>query len=271
MKTNEKNIHKNHRNRVKQKFLQNGLDSFAPHEVLELALFYAIPFADTNKLAHKLIEKYGSISGACDANFDSILEIDGISHHTATFLKLLPALFGEYSKSRNSERVTLNCYDDSKNFVKKLFDGASTEQFFIICIDSNNAVKNVKKLASGDNTKVEVPIRRVTDHVFKNNCNRVILAHNHPVGKALPSDEDFVLTHKLFNSCILNEIDILDHIICSREDVYCFAEMGDMDRIKRDVLSLLKINQDSMKYKKFCLTESTYGKPSTFSSDPTQD
>lgn len=261
MKNTEKDIHKNHRSRVKQKFLQNGLDSFAPHEVLELALFYTIPLADTNKLAHRLIKKYGNLSGVCDANFDSLLEVDGISHHTATFLKLLPSLFSEYSKSKTLGRIPLNCYEDAKNFVKTLFDGASSEQFYIICIDSSNAVKNVRKIASGDSTKVEVPIRKVTDYIFKNNCNRVILAHNHPLGKASPSDEDFVLTHKLFNSCVLNEIDILDHIICSREDVYCFAERGDMDRIKRDVLALLKVSPDSLRYKRFCMPQNLYGEP----------
>ena len=85
--------HAGHRSRMKNRFLKTGLDSFEPHEVLELLLFYAIPKRDTNKIAHDLIENFGSIAGVLNAPYELLIQIDGIGEHAAILLKQLPQFF----------------------------------------------------------------------------------------------------------------------------------------------------------------------------------
>src|SRR5699024_10672430 len=87
----EHNVHRQHRERVKSRFLAEGMDHMPPHNALELLLFYAIPQGDVNGLAHRLIERFGSYSAVIDAPYEQLLEVDGIGPHAATLLKLLPA------------------------------------------------------------------------------------------------------------------------------------------------------------------------------------
>ena len=85
-------MHENHRKRMKERFLREGLTHFEPHNVLELLLFYSIPQKDTNELAHTLIDRFGSLTGVFEAAYTDLIEIDGVKEHTATLIKLIPEL-----------------------------------------------------------------------------------------------------------------------------------------------------------------------------------
>ena len=87
------NVHSGHRQRLKDRFLQNGADGFEKHQLLELLLFYGIPQKDTNPIAHELINRFGSIRGVFEASIEALCEVDGISAHTATLIKLIPAIW----------------------------------------------------------------------------------------------------------------------------------------------------------------------------------
>ncbi|KNZ41722.1 hypothetical protein [Acetobacterium bakii] len=60
----DKNPHKGHGQRVKNRVIKEGIDSFEDHQILELLLFYCIPMKDTNELAHALIQAFGSLAGS---------------------------------------------------------------------------------------------------------------------------------------------------------------------------------------------------------------
>ena len=94
-------MHENHRERMKRRFLKEGLDNFEPHNVLELLLFYYIPQKDTNEIAHALIERFGTLSDVLDASFDDLICVPGIKEHSATLLKMIPALSRRYVMEKN--------------------------------------------------------------------------------------------------------------------------------------------------------------------------
>ena len=96
-------MHKEHRSRMKNRFLAEGIDSFEPHEILELLLYYSIPQKDTNELAHTLIDRFGKLSAVFDAPYDDLLSVPGVSEHTATLIKLIPALSRRYALEKNSK------------------------------------------------------------------------------------------------------------------------------------------------------------------------
>lgn len=247
----KQNVHTNHRKRLKSKFINSGLDHFAEHEILELLLFFSIPQQDTNPLAHKLIKKYGCLKNVLDASFDSLISSDGVGEHSAVLLKLIPAVMQIYNMQATRTIKRIENQIVAMEYVSQLFKGINYEEFFVICLSAGGEVLGHTKLSTGDSTKVEVKLRSVTNYVLKNNGARIIIAHNHPHNNSSPSDSDILMTHKLFSSCVLNEIDIIDHIIYSASGCYSFAAQGILDAIKVDVLKLLKYDPEDPLYKKF--------------------
>lgn len=68
------NEHSGHRERMRKKFIENGFDVFETHEALEMFLYYAIPRKDTNPLAHRLLDRYITVGGVCDAPIDELMK-----------------------------------------------------------------------------------------------------------------------------------------------------------------------------------------------------
>lgn len=71
-------IHDDHRQRVRQRFLESGLGSFNDIQVLELLLFYCIPRRDTNPIAHALLDHFGSFSQVMEAPVEELKKVNGM-------------------------------------------------------------------------------------------------------------------------------------------------------------------------------------------------
>ena len=102
-------VHDGHRDRLKQRFLAEGLDNFSQVQVLELLLFYCIPRKDTNEVAHRLLDRFGSLSQVLETRVEDLEKVDGIGHNTAVFLSLFPAAqpvsSSTSAKSRDMPRI----------------------------------------------------------------------------------------------------------------------------------------------------------------------
>lgn len=219
-------MHEGHRERVRDRFLREGLDSFQPHEVLELILFYCIPRKDTNETAHRLIEEFGSLSNVLEAPVEKLIETCGVSKNTAILLTALPHLSRYYLKDRWGERPVLNSSKKAGEFAMALLIGKTYEEFLVICLDSQNKVIQVENIHKGTVNEAVVYPRVVLETALKYKSNSVIFAHNHPGGSLKPSSADIDLTAKLKH--LLNGISIRvnDHIISAGTEFYSFAENG---------------------------------------------
>lgn len=113
------NEHTGHRDRVRKKFLENGFDGFEPHEVLEMCLFYAIPRKDTNALAHRLLDRYLTIAGVCDAPVDELMREFSLSQSCAVFLKMLPEFSRVYKESKTENHNVIELEHLGEMFINK--------------------------------------------------------------------------------------------------------------------------------------------------------
>ena len=129
-------MHEGHRERMKQRFLNEGLDHFSQHQVLELLLFYTIPRRDTNPLAHKLVKRYGSLVGVLEAGYEDLMTVKGVTRNTAIFLSMIPHLCRRYLNEKQGEKPQLNSSAKAGEYVKSLFHGRVYEVFYVICLDS---------------------------------------------------------------------------------------------------------------------------------------
>ena len=206
-------MHEQHRERLKRRFLESGLDSFDAHNVLELLLFYSVPRRDTNELAHRLINKYGSIPAVFDADFAELSAIDGVGAHTATLLKLMPQLARRYIADGS---ITHERYDTAAalgNFFVSKFIGETVEVVYMAFLNSSYKMLGCELLHSGSVNSSHITMRTLIERSIATHASMVVLAHNHPGGIAVPSSEDVSTTRMIHEALSLIDVRLLEHFV----------------------------------------------------------
>jgi len=220
----EKKLHEGHRQRVKTRYLTEGLDAFEDHQVLEMLLFFCIPMKDTNELAHKMISEFGSLAGLFEADPKDICKRCGVSENTALLVSLIPSLSRRYFKGKWGDKPVLNSSTKAGEYAMSLFAGRTYEAFFVICLDSQNRVNYAALLHEGTLNEVSVYPRLVVEVVLRHQANSVILAHNHPGGRLNPSNDDIELTKKIKAALEPISVKVVDHIIAAGDKYMSFKE-----------------------------------------------
>jgi len=223
-------LHKGHRQRVKARYLSEGLDAFEDHQVLEMLLFYCIPMRDTNELAHKMIREFGSLATLFEADPKDICRRCGVSENTAVLLSLIPPLSRRYFKGKWGEKPVLNSSSKAGQYAVSLFVGRTYEAFYLICLDAQNRVNHAALVHEGTINEAPVYPRMIVEAALRHQASSVILAHNHPGGSLKPSQADIEVTKRVSTALGSISISVVDHIIVAGDKYASFAEMGLMDR-----------------------------------------
>ena len=206
-------MHKDHRKHTKDRFLSEGLDSFEPHNVLELLLFYSIPQKDTNETAHMLINRFGSLSAVFDAPYDDLLTVPGISEHSATLIKLIPAISRRYAMEKNSKVTKLSSIEDIGKYLVARYLGVTEETVLLLLLDNKFGLIDCVKVHDGSVNSSAITMRKLIETALFKRASMVVLAHNHPSGVALPSSDELFTTQQVKRAFDLVEIGMLAHII----------------------------------------------------------
>jgi len=219
-------LHEGHRNRVKGRFLSEGLDGFCDYQALELLLFYAIPMRDTNELAHKLINEFGSLHGLLEADPEDICKRSGVSENAAVLITMIPQISRMYLNEKWGEKPLINSSTKSGEYAVSLFIGRTYEAFYVLCLDAQNRVNFSDLVHEGTINEAPVYPRLIVETALRHQANAVVLAHNHPGGSLKPSSADIEVTKKISNALGAISIKVIDHIIVAGDKYYSFAEKG---------------------------------------------
>lgn len=212
------NDHDGHRQRLKTRFLECGIDDFEPHNVLELLLFYAVPRKDTNVLAHNLIKEFGSLSAVLDADPKDLMKVEGVGENTATFLSMMPQIARKYLEDKERECVVVKTVSDLGKYLIPKFIGRKNEALMLISMDCRNKILSCSIVSEGDVTGAKVSKRKIMEEAIRVNAAQVALAHNHPSGTLMASPDDIVMTRDIKNMLSHVGIGFYDHIIVSNND-----------------------------------------------------
>lgn len=220
------NIHGGHRQRLKTRFLEEGLEHFDDHQVLELLLFYCIPRQDTNPIAHALLDHFGSLPQIMEAPPSELMRVEGMGEASATFLSLLNAFCRYYQVRRSASAVILNTLDECGRYLMPFLYGRRNETVYLLCLDAKCKVLCCKEVGEGSVNSAAVPIRRIVELALGANATTAILAHNHPSGLAFPSTEDQLTTRQL--AVALSSVDIVlaDHMIMADDEYVSLRQSG---------------------------------------------
>ncbi len=219
-------IHKGHRDRLKKRFQENGLDNFTDIQVLELLLFYAIPQKDTNPIAHSLLDAFGTLSGVLDADVEELKKVPGISDHSALLLSLVTQLSRFYQVDCARRVEVLTTLDACGAYLVPYFFGRSNETVFLLCLDAKCKVLCCKEVGEGSVNAASISIRKIVETALSSNATTVILAHNHPSGVALPSNEDIQTTRRVAAALRAVEVHLADHVIVAEGDYVSMVQSG---------------------------------------------
>lgn len=219
-------IHEGHRQRLKNRFLNEGLDHFQEHEVLELLLFYCIPRKDTNEIAHALLERFGSLAQTVEAPVEELKKVPGMGDNAAAFLAMLGAFDRYYQVNKNAHVKILQTIEQCGAYLVPKFVGRRNETVLLLCLDAKCKVLCCKEVGEGSVNSAAVPIRRIVEMALGANATSVVLAHNHPSGVAIPSGEDVQTTKRLAAALASVDIELADHIVVADEDYVSMTHSG---------------------------------------------
>lgn len=220
-------IHDGHRQRLKDRFLKEGLDGFTEVQILELLLFYAVARKDTNPIAHTLIKEFGSLSAVLDAPVKRLMQVEGVSIHTATFLNLVKATGRCYEVSKNGlSDKPLRTVEDCGAYMTAFFQDRKNETVVLLALDAKLKVLGCRQICEGSVNYASVPIRRVVEMALETGASSVVLAHNHPSGLALPSTDDIQTTRRLAMALKSVDIELVDHLVVADGDYVSMAQSG---------------------------------------------
>lgn len=219
-------LHAGHRQRLKNRFLNEGLDNFEMHNLLELLLFFTTARQDTNETAHRLVRLFGSFSAVCDADFDVLCAVDGVGREGAMLIKMLPELCRCYMSSKYEDVASIDSAEDAAEYFKALFLGYTVEMFMVCYLDSNMNILRLTKQAKGRDDSVQVDINKIIAEALLLRAKGIIIAHNHPHGFAAPSQEDMDMTECLF--ILLRDLGLrlCEHVIVSGSETFCMSQMN---------------------------------------------
>ena len=209
-----------HRQRLKQRFLSNGIGAFSDYEVLEFLLFFAIPQGDTKPVAHRLLDKFKTVKSVFNADIKELEEVDGIGSHAATLIKFIPQLSAYYTGINAREKEVIHNSCEAGNFVCAHIGALPNEVFAVLCLDASRGIIAFEILEEGTVSQANVHPRKVVECAFRHNASEVILAHNHPSGNSAASENDRQITKVLCSVMEELGIHVTDHIITTSGKSY---------------------------------------------------
>ncbi len=229
--TKEDNIHAAHRERVRKKVLKNGFGYMENHELLELILFYSIPRADTNPLAHKLLKRFGSLLDIVSSRIEELKTVYGVGDETAIYLSAIGELYRR-TISEAPKVFMLNNDEVLKEYASSLFKYAKEEMLYLICVDSNLYHVATVEIGMGNSIgKVNVDISKLTEAIITYKPNYISLTHNHLNGSKIFSQEDVKATLAVLKIVSIYDTIFDDHILVCGDEVESMKNLGAIQRI----------------------------------------
>ena len=217
-----------HRDRVRARFLKNGIEGLADYEMLELLLFFAIPRRDTKPIAKALLAEFGTLDAVLDAPIEHLKKIDGIGANAALLIKLIVPLGREYMIARGRSDTIINSTEKAGNYLKHFFHAEHDEVVYMICLDSKFKIIDSKMMFRGSVNSANINVRKIVEHALAQHSVSVILAHNHISGVTQPSREDIEATRRVSEALKTVDIVLADHIIITGDNFVSMADLGNI-------------------------------------------
>ncbi len=206
--------------------MRDGLDSLEEHEALEVLLYQIFKRCDTNELAHRLINHFGSLAGVYDAGVGALLQVDGIGLSAAFALSNMTGHYRKYTQSRVGNRVVLDSEQRIADYLHGYFKGRTNEVAYLLTLDTGFRKLLCVQLSEGTFDHVDIDPQFIVEIVARRKCKYAVLAHNHTSDIAIYSAADVSTTQKVQSILGMLHVKLLDHLIFDENDYVSMAQSG---------------------------------------------
>jgi DNA repair protein RadC len=217
---------RDHRQRLRDRFVAGGPKAVPDYELLELVLFRAIPRQDVKPLARALIEEFGDFNRVLSASLEDLTAIKGVGQSVAVELKIVEAAAHRLSRAKVMQRHVVSGWDALLDYCHTTMAHRTTEQFRILFLDTKNVIIADEEQAQGTVDHVPVYPREIVKRALQLNAASLILVHNHPSGDPTPSDADIQMTKRIISAASALDVTVHDHLIIGKSCELSFRAQG---------------------------------------------
>lgn len=224
MKTNDGNLHEGHRARLLDLALNAGVDNMSDIQVVEFFLTYIFPRGDVNPLAHRLLKEYETFAQIVDADVNDLMRIDGINERAAKKIALFGELFYYYTSAKMGRKYIVKNIGDIIDVIEDHLRFRTTENMLILAISAGNIITHKRRINMHNSSTVGIPVLELTKFMATSKPVSLVVAHCHPYGKAVPSEEDKEGFDMINNLCMTCGVNLIDSYIVGEEGVYSMKD-----------------------------------------------
>ena len=215
VKTDTRNVHSGHRERMKSSQLILDGEDVPEHILLEMLLYYTIRQKNTNELAHSLIDRFGGLNQVLDAPEWMLSELPGIGKESARLIRLVSMIRKKYDMNAATPGKPFSGIKEVGEYLVELLSGKSDEQFYVMLLtESNSLIGCVPVSSVGATSFAEVDVKKMAAAALSSPlCTKVVIAHNHPSGNPEPSDDDITVTYTAKRAFDAVGVTLAEHIV----------------------------------------------------------
>jgi len=223
-----------HRGRLREKFLEHGLDKLTDDEIIELLLTLATPRRDCKQPAREALKKFGGLAGALEARVEDLSKIKGIGPVNAMGLTLVHQIARKFLREKIIHADYVNSFEEALDYFTHAMKASGQETLSVLYLSSQNAILGEERFTSHSPGAVSIHPRQALESALRHNAASVVMAHNHPGGSAQPSDEDVRVTRGLYFALRFAEAPLRDHLIITADGYFSFMKEGLMAGFEKE-------------------------------------
>ena len=216
-----------HRKRLRERYVKNGYEALQDYEIIELLLTFVKQRVDTKPLAKQLIKKYGTIEEILKADIKDLKETEGVGDITAVFLNFIGDIAAcSFKDKAEKQKISFRNKNQLISYLRNDIGFSKNEEFKVLFLNSVNEIIETEILFTGTIDKSAVYPRKILERALYHNARSIVFVHNHPSGNVSPSEKDIELTEEMKKFFKIVDINVLDHIIITKNSHFSFLEEG---------------------------------------------
>lgn len=237
------NIHRGHRVRLINTVDKCGLDGLSDIQVLEFFLFFVFPRGDVNPLAHRLLDKYKSISGVLEASVDDLKTVKGMGDVSAKKLHSFPKMFDMYMLDKSTRPLKKSSKSDIFDTIEGILRFKNTENLLLIAMNQRGEYLGERIFQKGSYDRIVIEQKDIALFVMNYHASGVVIAHNHPNGSIMPSRNDLISHEELMRRFEFGGVELIDNLIVGYDGIYSLKDK----EVKRSFFHDKKEYDDALK------------------------